>query len=425
MSAPPSDPRALCAEAKEHLSSGRIAEAEQAARQAIAADPQMPQAHVLLGMALTRSGSTSVGIDHLRKAVELDPASRTAKANLAVALERGGQEREALPLWRELAEEDPSDTRATEAAKRLETRLGGPSPEAEPQTEGWNPLQDSGPTPPPPPPPPQQGWQGQAPVPPPAQPGQPPPPGTMPPPVAGPEAYGGGPVGEDPGGWTLENIKMIITAPAEFFAMQRGHTDLGKPIAFLAINAAITVVLQTLGQILAMPIGGGAPSGTAMPAMLAGMACGSIVVVPIAIAFTFAIAGVLHLFVMMFGGTGGYVATFRTVVYTSVPSMLVALPAGICSSMGGLVATMGSVLQLAVGLWALVLTVTAFMALHDLGMARAIGAALLPYVICVGLIIFTFVAVLGAAFGSGAFGSGGIPGLPFPSGGPGPSPGGP
>ncbi|MBD3175661.1 MAG: tetratricopeptide repeat protein, partial [Armatimonadia bacterium] len=148
MSAPSGDPRALCAEAREHLASGKIAEAEQAARQAMAADPQMPQAHVLLGMALTRSGSTSEGIEHLRKAVELDPSSRTARANLAIALERGGQERDALPLWRELADDDPSDKRATEAAKRLATRLGEPAPAAPPQA--WDPLQDSGPVPPPP-----------------------------------------------------------------------------------------------------------------------------------------------------------------------------------------------------------------------------------------------------------------------------------
>ncbi|MBD3175327.1 MAG: hypothetical protein GF320_09105, partial [Armatimonadia bacterium] len=260
-----------------------------------------------------------------------------------------------------------------------------------------------------------------------AEPGQPPPPGTMPPPVTGPGTYGGGPVGEDPGGWTPENIKMIVASPAEFFAMQAGHTDLGKPIGFLAINMVLLVAASTLGQMLSMPLGGGLGGigGLSMGGMMLGLICGSIIIVPLAIAATFLNAGILHLFVMMFGGTGGYNATFRVAVYVTVPSVLVALPAGLLEGFGPPLTHIASALQLGCYVWATVLTVIAFMHVHEMTMGRAIGAAVLPYLILIGFIVLVVVMVFGAAFSSGAFGSGGIPGLPFPTGGPGPSPGGP
>jgi len=89
--APESPADTLIGEGRLHLATGAAGLAEQAFRQAIAADPQSAVAHNELGVALFHQGATEAAIDPLKRAVELDPSLAHAWANLAEAQRLGKQ----------------------------------------------------------------------------------------------------------------------------------------------------------------------------------------------------------------------------------------------------------------------------------------------------------------------------------------------
>lgn len=80
----------LLAEAQARLAAGNYAAAAGAAAQAVAADPLLAAAYVVLGQARTTLGQDSAAIDTLRKAVYLDPGAGHAHLMLAGALSRSG-----------------------------------------------------------------------------------------------------------------------------------------------------------------------------------------------------------------------------------------------------------------------------------------------------------------------------------------------
>lgn len=229
----------------------------------------------------------------------------------------------------------------------------------------------------------------------------------VPPPGGGPGRYGPSPtysapsdLGEDPGDFNMANIMAILQRPAEFFASMQGCTGYNKPVLFFAITYGITLVF-TYGMMLL--IGGAlvasmAAQGRDMGAMGASLGAGvgaimiqaviSIVVgIPMAIASMFIGAGIMHLFVMMFGGRGGYAATFRALCYTGIPSIVCTIASLVVFGLlflvtkSPVVVLLGYLPMIGGSIWSLVVSIIAFRELHWMSTGRAAGAVLTPSVL--------------------------------------------
>jgi tetratricopeptide (TPR) repeat protein len=100
----------MLAEALAHFQAGRMAEAERAARGVVAAEPQRPEAHELLGAALSAQGRAQEAIAFFDRARELRPQSASIRHNRAQALfavgriaEARGEAEEAVRIKPDLA----------------------------------------------------------------------------------------------------------------------------------------------------------------------------------------------------------------------------------------------------------------------------------------------------------------------------------
>ena len=93
----------LLDQARGQLAAGDYLAAARAAQDAVAADPLLPAAYVVLGQARCTLGQDAAAVDPLRKAVYLDPAAGDAHFLLAGALARLGQHGPAAVSYRAAA----------------------------------------------------------------------------------------------------------------------------------------------------------------------------------------------------------------------------------------------------------------------------------------------------------------------------------
>ncbi|MBM3777459.1 MAG: tetratricopeptide repeat protein [Acidimicrobiia bacterium] len=99
-------PRVLYKMALAHFRLNNIAGAVDRARDALALDAAMPEAHFLLGLSLKPSAPEDA-MKALARAVELDPALRPAREELSALLQRAGRFREAQRQLDALADLEP------------------------------------------------------------------------------------------------------------------------------------------------------------------------------------------------------------------------------------------------------------------------------------------------------------------------------
>lgn len=107
--------------------SGRYAEAADAFRRAVAADPDSVPAHVNLGTALGQSKDIDGAIAEFRRALELDPDNRSALYNLGVLYLGRQRHDEAVRLLTRLVELAPDDHAARLLLGRELARAARPS----------------------------------------------------------------------------------------------------------------------------------------------------------------------------------------------------------------------------------------------------------------------------------------------------------
>ncbi len=373
-----------CRIAKEHLKEGRVDEALASARQAIAANPQDADAYLVLGIGLCRNGLLPDGVAALQSAVRLRPESKAAQQNLGTACEATGAWEEALVAWRALAKLDPSNTKAQAGTHRAMAKLieqgkpvppepGGAAPEAG-SADHWDALIDEGPRPGRPSEP-LAPWET-----PPAPPGAPPPgyppqgPGPLPRPVA---------QGDDPGGWSLENVLSIVTEPVSFFDSLRGYRGFAAPITFFMVAVAIGLGFQTVfGAItlLRSPHGAGGGQAYGLGAMVGVLCVTAVVAIPLAAGLQFVAAAIYHVCLLMFGPKGDYPATFRACVYSVVPGLLVGVVGGLIQAAVPALAVVAMLLSLAATPWTIAVMVIGFSRLHEIEWWKGLIAALIPTV---------------------------------------------
>ncbi len=446
----------LCRLAREHLKAGQLDEGEAAARQATALDPRSDDAHALLGIVLCRKGNTPAGIDALGQAVVLNPANVVARTNLATARQQAGHLEAARAEWQAVLGLDPSNTKARGALAVVEwqiqqktgaTRsaaappldlsdLGGPTQPAasapafdlppagahvqaapaQPAVRydlAGNPIPVPPQTPPPPPQPSVRYDLTGNPIPvqPPAQPlphpayGQQQP-GYGPPPTpqgyrygagrpgAGPYAQPNIATGDDPGGWSLENVFAILFSPGEFMARQRGYHGLGKPIVFYVINQAILGAVAIAATIIQMSrlSASGTGAGLAVGAGIVGGVIGLVIGAAVGLGVQLGMAGLVHLFATWFGGRHPYGATYRPLVYASVPLTAMYIAGALLTLLSPMLAILSGLLILGGLIWCIVVASIGLAETQEISSGAAFGALVLGGI--VGVIIMVVLAML-------------------------------
>jgi hypothetical protein len=425
----------LCDQAREHLKQLRNTDGEAVARHAVAADPRSDDAHTLLGIALCRQGKTAEGIESLGQAVVLNPANITARSNLATARHQAGHLPAARAEWQAVLGLDPNNTKARGALAVVEWQMqhAGPGQAVGaqafdlPNTGGPAPAQPTQPThtaaavrydlagnPIPVEASPLGAGQGQGSASTGSASGMLG--GTYYEPAAqapygaghgggrsggpGGARYGAGrtggyappATGDDPGGWSLDNVVAILTGPSAFMAEQRGHYGIAKPLLFSVINAAIVgvavlvAVMARMGS--AMNQAGGSGAGLAFGAGIVGGLIGMVTGLAVGIAGQFVVAGLVHLLVRMLGGREPYGATYRALVYAGVPTSFGYLFGIVAMMVSPALVMIGAVIVLASLVWSLVVAVIGLAELNGVSSLAAFAALFLAGIAILGVSFF-------------------------------------
>ena len=106
------NPTDLAGLAERHRMGGRLGEAEQKYREAIALNPGYVEAHNNLGSILQASGRVAEATTHFVHAFRINPKDATIVFNLAVALAAQHLFKEAIVLYREAIALNPSSADA-------------------------------------------------------------------------------------------------------------------------------------------------------------------------------------------------------------------------------------------------------------------------------------------------------------------------
>ena len=103
---------------------GRLAEAEAAYRQAVAADATNPRAHQSLATVLVRRGNPQAALEHFGVAVRLEPENARAHSDLGVLLGELGRNDRALENLGRALELEPELVEARLSLGNVQARLG-------------------------------------------------------------------------------------------------------------------------------------------------------------------------------------------------------------------------------------------------------------------------------------------------------------
>ena len=103
---------------------GRLADAETAYRQAVAADATNVRAHESLGTLLVRRGSPEAAVEHFGVAVRLEPGNAQAHSDLGVLLSELGRNDRALEHLGRAVELEPGLVEALLTLGNVRTRMG-------------------------------------------------------------------------------------------------------------------------------------------------------------------------------------------------------------------------------------------------------------------------------------------------------------
>jgi tetratricopeptide (TPR) repeat protein len=122
----PEDARALLARAAVRAALSRLPEAEADIRRALRAEPASPDAHVALGVLLSRRALWREAIPPLRRAVELDPGRASAWDHLGEALNHVDDLDGALQAFHRSTELRPNGARALRGLGIVYDRLNRP-----------------------------------------------------------------------------------------------------------------------------------------------------------------------------------------------------------------------------------------------------------------------------------------------------------
>jgi hypothetical protein len=179
-----------------------------------------------------------------------------------------------------------------------------------------------------------------------------------------------------PGLWAT--IRMLLTAPAAFFAAMPTHGGMAKPLAFHILLAEFMVVCQYLWGMAGI----GATAEYLGSSELMDMGLGVAGAAPVLLFLVYPLllvlrlmlmTGIIHLLLKMLrSGGSGAEATFRVLCYSAAPLLV-----GIIPGVGPLVG----------GAWSIVLTILGLKAAHRTQISAAMFAVLVPIMMMLAAVL--------------------------------------
>lgn len=194
----------------------------------------------------------------------------------------------------------------------------------------------------------------------------------------------------------FEKIGLLFSRPTNFFHDIEKETSLGPALVMYLIVAVViqavsylfmlslssTMSIYGRGSIIGL-YGYNDPFSMFMPILIIfGLIAGTV--------GTFICAAILHLFVIIFKGSGDYVDTYKISTYSAVPAIIIS----VIPFIGGILG----------GIYAIVLAVLGIRETHDLSTGKAVAVVLIPVGIGVLIAVLIVITLLAAIIGSlGAF----------------------
>jgi len=200
----------------------------------------------------------------------------------------------------------------------------------------------------------------------------------------------------------VETAKLFVLNPTEAFARAKRSGDLFSPIAFAVVLGWIGIVFQSLWSLAfgsswidLLPPEMRQASGFGLAAQGVGLVA-QIVLAPIfVVVFLFIGSAIVHLMLMVVGGTrdsqAGFEGTLRALAYSTVSQLGSVVPFA-----GGLIAMV----------WAIVLETIGLATLHRTSYGKAVAAVLLPLLLCCVCLFFFFGALVALIAGAAVSGAG-------------------
>jgi hypothetical protein len=200
-----------------------------------------------------------------------------------------------------------------------------------------------------------------------------------------------------------DTLRRLVLEPAAALRDARRRGDLVSPLAYAVILALIGVLAERIwGLLIGTSLLDVMPSelrdNAALGFALSGIGLVvTLVVVPILwLCALFVYGAVVHLFLMLYGGTRdsdtGYEGTVRALAWSST------------SQLGQLVPFAGGLVAL---VWGVVLQTMALANLHRTTQGRALAAVLTPLALCCVCFVVFFASIMALVVGGLAAGSGG------------------
>jgi hypothetical protein len=184
----------------------------------------------------------------------------------------------------------------------------------------------------------------------------------------------------------IETLSMVLTRPAEAFAVMKREGGLSGPLIYALIGGCVGGIVSFLFSLGLQSVGLFKDQQNSLAAM-AGMGIGSVAIVillPLFIVIGLFIgSAIVHLCLMIVGGAHQpFETTFRVLAFSQGSTG----PLQIVPICGGLIS----------GVWALVCTCIGLARAHETDTGRAVLAVFLPLIVCCGgglLIAFMFGAL--------------------------------
>ncbi|NMJ76838.1 hypothetical protein GLU64_00280 [Nanohaloarchaea archaeon] len=195
----------------------------------------------------------------------------------------------------------------------------------------------------------------------------------------------------------FEVAKNVITSPTKFFENENRRDGFGYPLKF----AAFSLLISGLFSAAQTAISGPAAEVSFSIPVLAGV---SAVATPIlgVIGLTIS-AGLIHIFVALFGGENGYSNTLSILGYTtaigvvgSANSVLMSLGTVAGGIAGTLLSIVGGLIALVVGLYGIYIQSKGISEFQDLSFGKSVLSIILPGIILFVLVFGLSVLVVGA-----------------------------
>jgi len=195
----------------------------------------------------------------------------------------------------------------------------------------------------------------------------------------------------------FEVAKNVITSPTEFFENENRRDGFGYPLKF----AAFSLLISGLFSAAQTAISGPAAEVSFSIPVLAGV---SAVATPIlgVIGLTIS-AGLIHIFVALFGGENGYSNTLSILGYTtaigvvgSANSVIMSLGTVAGGIAGTLLSIVGGLIALVVGLYGIYIQSKGISEFQNLSFGKSVLSIILPGIILFVLVFGLSVLVLGA-----------------------------